>query len=493
MPPAIPALVFDNRTAFDALHFDTVDQHDVAFHVIVARTAYVLGPCGADGTATMTALEEPARLNTADRHYDDDTARSVREESDLAPYKPLCDVIVVGDAHAPGTRAARHFSVGLHVKRRDTQAPLPVKPLGLNPMQGPSPAMIEQWEDEVRLARTTVVPGEVLLDKTLAVTGPRTLQKHYAPVRLAQWGIRFATLGLATPSPWRLTRPAPTLAVPLRYELAQGGECRIGTSNPHAKRVPLKFRLAKSQAAMYPPDEAPAALDACQFNPVGLGFARPWFLRATGNASAPAPQVAYPTRPFSATQFWHAAKGKAKLHPAGLGAVGRTWLPRRDWIGTFEEKTQWQADDIPRLPKDFDFRYWNCAPEDQQCPHLRGEEIFTLINLCASDSPLARKDAEGNSILRFVLPAQSLCALGADTAGAVAVMPLAIDTVTIDLEAGQVHLTWRLCMLADGELPEVRLMHYDSAEQLRRIDEWNEPASGATPAGSRLPCASTPL
>ncbi|MDM5175614.1 DUF2169 domain-containing protein [Massilia sp. DJPM01] len=493
MPPAIPSLIFDNRTAFDALHFDTVDQNDVAFHVIVARTAYTLGPAGADGVATMTALEEPAQLNTADRHYDDDTAHSVREESDLAPYKPLCDVIVICDAHAPGGRAARRFSVGLHVKRPDTRATLPERPLGLNPMQGPSPAMIEEWENEVRLARNTVVPGQVLLDKTLAVTGPRTLRKRFAPVRLAQWGIRLATLGLANPSPWRLTRPSPTLSVPLRYELAQGGECRINTSSPDAKRVPLKFRLAHSQAAAYPPGGAPAALDACQWNPVGLGFARPWFLRATGNAGAPAPQVAYPARPFSAAQFWSAAKGKAELHPAGLGAVGRAWLPRRNWIGTFEVKAQWQADAIPRLPKDFDFRYWNCAPADQQCPHLKGEEIFTLLNLCASDSLLARKDTDGNTVLRFALPAQSLFALGADTAGAVAVMPLAIDTVTIDLEAGQVHLTWRLCMLADGELPEVRLMHCDSAEQLRRIDEWNAPSSGATPVASPLHSAPTPL
>ena len=65
--PEIPPLRFRNDTAFDALHFDTLDQHDAAFHVIVAKTGYAFGPCGGDGLAALAPLDPPAPLHHEDR------------------------------------------------------------------------------------------------------------------------------------------------------------------------------------------------------------------------------------------------------------------------------------------------------------------------------------------------------------------------------------------------------------------------------------------
>lgn len=485
VPPSIPSLLFDNRTDFDALHFDTIDQNGVGFHVIVAKTAYALGPCDAKGVATLVPLDEPAPLNLEDRHHDDDLAHSVRVESDLAPFKPLCDVIVVGAAHAPGGKPARRFEAGLRVQAPDTSLPLPAKPLPLNPMQPLSLRALQEWEEQVAKARRGKVPGDVLVDKTLHFTGERQLRRRLAPLRFLQGLIAIGTLGLVRPNPYRLTRPRATASVPLRYEHAQGGQCRIEPGERAARRVARRHRLTAAQQAAYPPDApAPVAHDSSQVNPDGCGFARPWYLRAARVKTLPAPQIDYPAAPFSARRFWRNARGKLALVPAGFGFVGRGWLPRRTLIGRIEVKTAWAADEVPQLPKEFDFRYWNGAPEDQQCRHLEGGERFMLTNLCAPARVFAAADGRGNTRLSFTLPEQLLFLLGADANHSVATLPLAVDTVVIDVDAGTVELVWRYCLVADASFANVRLLHAVTAEQLARVRDWSAPSSETAQAVS---------
>lgn len=483
--PDIPSLRFDNRTEIDALHFDMLDQNGVPFHVIAAKTAYALGPCGADGQAVLKPLEEPRTLYVEDLFYDeDDLEGSVRTESDLAPYKPVCDVIVLGAAHPPAERAVRRFTVSLQVQEPDKPMPLPDKPYPLNPMQPLSPRVFEEWRKQVAIAEATRVPGALLVNKSLAVTGERTLQRHLLPLRLLYKAVALCSLGLVRPNPYRLTRPAIAKAVPLRYEHAQGGQCRIEAGDAGAKRVPKRYRLGAEQQAHYPaPAVPPVAHDSSQQNPAGCGFTRPWFLRAAGPKRLPAPCIEYPHAPFSARRFWRNARGKEALTPAGVGFVGRGWLPRRELVGTFEAKTSWGPDEIPRLPKDFDFRYWNGAPDDQQCRHLQGGERIRLKNLCAPSAPFARVDDQGDTLLSFSLPHQSLFVLAADENHGVAAIPLAIDTVVIDPDAGVVELVWRGCLLADGTFEDARLLHATTTEQLDRLREWNTPpAEVPTPA-----------
>lgn len=472
--PDIPPLRFRNDTGFDALHFDTLDQHDVPFHVIVAKTGYAFGQCASDGLAALVPLDPPAPLHQQDRHYDDDIDCSVRAESDLAPYKPRCDVVVVGDAHAPAGKAAASFQVALRVQYPDQPGPVPEPPRPLNPFQPVSPAAQQRWRTAAEQAARQVIPGRRLIDKVLHVTGPRELRRRTKALGL----LRPATLGAVGPSPWKLTRAAPALRVPVRYEHAQGGEVIVDGNSEAAARVPQRWRLGAGQQAQYGHKETmPVAHDACQANPAGKGFAPAWYLDAAAPASLPAPQIEYPRAPFTADLFWASSRGKAGLAPAGFGFVGRAWLPRRELVGTVDGKASWDADDVPRLPPDFDFAYWNGAPADQQCGHLTGEERFTLVNLMPHDSPSIRTDGDGNGVLAFTLPAQSLFALAAGDDGAVAAMPLSIDTVLIDTLAGTVELTWRLCIVADGALAEARLLHANTPEQLQRLQQWNAPSA----------------
>lgn len=85
------------------------------------------------------------------------------------------------------------------------------------------------------------------------------------------------------------------------------------------------------------------------------------------------------------------ASWKQRPRPAGFGPVARDWSPRVELAGTFDEK--WEKERLPLLPVDFDERYYQCAPEDQQTPeYLKGGEPVELYNLSAS------------GMLRFKLP-----------------------------------------------------------------------------------------
>jgi hypothetical protein len=288
--------------------------------------------------------------------------------------------------------------------------------------------------------------------------------------------ISWCTLGVVKFNAWESSRAEPITQVPLRYEYAQGGQCRIEANDEAAKRVAREHWLSPDEIAEHPDKDAPPiAHQACDTNPLGRGFARGWYLEATRSEILPAPRFEYPARPFTAELFRHTTEGGELPEPAGLGCIGRACLPRRKLIGKIEVKQQWREDEIPRLPKSFDFRYWNSAPLDQQCPHLEGAERFSLVNLCAPDAPYAGTDALGNTLLSFALPRQSLFVLAAEQGGGVSVHSLVIDTVIIDTDAGEVHLVWRICLAADGAIAQARLMHTDGEEQLQRIKALQNP------------------
>ena len=64
--------------------------------------------------------------------------------------------------------------------------------------------------------------------------------------------------------------------------------------------------------------------------------------------------------------------------PAGFGPIARHWEPRVRWAGTYDKR--WQRTRKPLLPDDFDDRFHQCAPEDQQVDGgLIGGELVELL------------------------------------------------------------------------------------------------------------------
>lgn len=329
---------FRNLTPFDALAFTGVDTQDREYHVVALSVSYTLRPAHAGAAAADPRRDifkpvldeaEPLPLTLADEHWGDPTRSSLRRESDLVPYKPRCDVLVVGQSYA--ATASRQWALALRLRQGDRR----------------------------------------LIDKTLCVTGPRHFER--GPALLA-WLQR----GLAATAVYRPTTPAPATAVPLRYELAYGGHCQV--PNPRQDR----------------PGQPPFLVnEVCYRNPVGSGWMVKGYLDALAATAAglpptlPAPQISA-GRPLAAmTQTrQRGAKTAAQMArvrypemPVGLGPLGKAWAPRLTKAGTYDDA--WLRQRHPYLPRDFDFAYWNGAPEDQQIdfPDLTQGLVFTTDGL----------------------------------------------------------------------------------------------------------------
>ncbi len=68
---------------------------------------------------------------------------------------------------------------------------------------------------------------------------------------------------------------------------------------------------------------------------------------------------------------------------AGFGPIAGHWSSRVRFAGTYDEK--WEKTRQPLLPEDFDERYYQCAPQDQQVQgYLKGGELVQLINMTPS-------------------------------------------------------------------------------------------------------------
>jgi hypothetical protein len=82
--------------------------------------------------------------------------------------------------------------------------------------------------------------------------------------------------------------------------------------------------------------------------------------------------------------------------PAGMGAIGRHWQPRRQYLGTYDKA--WQEFRAPLAPRDQDDRFEHCASPGlvSPAPFSSGEQVG-LLNL-----------TPGGGARRFVLPSIAL-------------------------------------------------------------------------------------
>src|SRR5581483_1780241 len=106
------AMNFENLTTFPSLNFDAAGAGDREFHVVVARVTYDIA---ADGNLLEADTQAPPAMQ--DEFYPG--SKDVRQESDLAPFKPRCDVVVLGEAVAPGPKAFPRFETGIRIARGD--------------------------------------------------------------------------------------------------------------------------------------------------------------------------------------------------------------------------------------------------------------------------------------------------------------------------------------------------------------------------------------
>lgn len=234
------------------------------------------------------------------------------------------------------------------------------------PLRGPAPHLADEQADLVEADVFTGEPGlsAPLYETDYAFRKPRcdvllngtAYAPHGIPTERVRVGMRVGTMQkvfdvvgdrtwqevLATVSS---TRPASFTRMPISYDNAFGGVDR-------SARDPADHRT-------YLP------------NPAGKGY---WHnLDTQVYQGQPLPNTEEPHDPVKAPN--------GRYRPMALGPIGRAWPPRPEFAGTYDQ--HWMDEVFPFLPADFDERYHQSAPADQQTEHLRGGEPVTLYNLTA--------------------------------------------------------------------------------------------------------------
>ena len=161
--------------------------------------------------------------------------------------------------------------------------------------------------------------------------------------------------------------------------------------------------------------------EALPTNPDGIG----WFGKHTlGDIDgAPAPSLEAPDHPIKTPGGRHKA--------VAFSAVARHWEPRKNYAGTYDDV--WQKNVFPFLPEDFDERFHQCAPEDQQTDYPRGGEPVVLRHLMA-----------GRKEVRFRLPALDTVKFRVLRTDYSSEMPApVVDTLYFEPDEGRFSAVWR--------------------------------------------------
>ncbi|GAB3033548.1 DUF2169 domain-containing protein [Oleiagrimonas citrea] len=130
----------------------------------------------------------------------------------------------------------------------------------------------------------------------------------------------------------QITPPAPFTSMPLRWENAFGGDRHPG-------------------------------------NPKGRGYLPKRLAALVGRNHGSMPNLERVGEPVR--------NHRRVYEPAGFGPLDVSWMPRRQWIGTYDK--QWHAKGFPGLADDTDPEFFNAAPLDQRIEGLfQGGESYRL-------------------------------------------------------------------------------------------------------------------
>lgn len=120
---------------------------------------------------------------------------------------------------------------------------------------------------------------------------------------------------------------------------------------------------------------------------------------------------------------------RGKYRPMAFGPIGRGWPSRIRYAGTYDQN--WIDNVFPFLPEDFDNRYFQCAPPDQQVPKLVGGETVLLVNLTAD----GRRE--------FALPLVEVPVVFFRRRAERVELRGTLDTVLFEPEAERFSMVWR--------------------------------------------------
>ncbi|MDT7449578.1 DUF2169 domain-containing protein [Citrobacter koseri] len=104
---------FRNLTPFSVMEYAMDDKQDERHRVVAMKTGFRLLQ-DADGQWLAQLMENPPLPLCMEDEFSGEMNRSpVQRESDLAPLKPACDIIINGTAHTPGDTAMPEMTAGV--------------------------------------------------------------------------------------------------------------------------------------------------------------------------------------------------------------------------------------------------------------------------------------------------------------------------------------------------------------------------------------------
>jgi hypothetical protein len=250
---------------------------------------------------------------------------------------------------------------------------------------------------------------DVLLNGAACAPGGRPTQRVMVGLQIGNWRKSFVVLGDRV---WRnagvgysASQPAPFVRMPISYDNAFGG-------TDDRLRDPMNYR-------QYPP------------NPVGRGWRHHRYPERI--IGSPLPNTEEPRDPVRDPQ--------GSYRPMAFGSIGRGWPSRIKYAGTYDQN--WLDNVFPFLPADFDSRYFQCAPEDQQIAVPQGGEPIVLANLTLDGRREFPFPAVEIPVVFFRRRTDRI-----ETKGT-------IDTVLFEPEAERFTVVWRAKLKLERDIFEV--------------------------------------
>jgi hypothetical protein len=228
----------------------------------------------------------------------------------------------------------------------------------------------------------------------------------------------FASMGGIRPSP-----PAQFVTQLLSYDVAFGGVDQES-------------------------DDA-AEHDAYLPNPVGRGFRK--HLKNAWVDGRPLPNTEYPGERVT----WPTDR----YRPMAFGPVGRAWEPRRRFAGTYDQG--WVDHVFPFLPADFDERYYQASPLDQQVPLPNGPMAATLAHFTPDGTR------------HFMLPHYDAPVQVYTRKGGREDLSAALDTIVFEPDAERFTMCWRATRPLRNSIFEISQV----VAGRKSVQPW-EPAAG---------------
>lgn len=199
----------------------------------------------------------------------------------------------------------------------------------------------------------------------------------------------------------------------------EAGVTGIRPSAPQAfLRLPVSYDVAFGGVDTESDD--PAEHDAYLANPAGRGFRKQ--LKNAWVDGKPLPL----TQELDHPVIWPNETYK----PMAFGPVGRGWQPRASYAGTYDQ--QWLDEVFPFLPTDFDERYYQAAPVDQQIPIPKQALDVSLVNFTP------------DGLRQFTLPYFEAPVTVVPRKGAREDYVANLDTVVFEPDEERFTMTWRL-------------------------------------------------